>query len=313
MDENILLLEKYFPKNFDELILPVRIKTVLLKTMTKTGFRILLYSSPGTGKTTTSRLMTVGHDVKYLSGSNDFKIDTFRNTVVPFSSGFSVLNKSKTVIIDECENIQDKLQDAFKIVLDKCMNVNYIFITNEIEKVNEAIRSRCTNLDYDFIGTELEEQKKNFIQFCLNVCKSENINFDKKGMNTLFRVNFPDFRHVLVHLQEIKDSNEDVTFENIKKLVDSGKQNIELYSIIENLSLNGKEFYEEMTKFKGKERESLLSLGEPFFEYLNSKELYNKTLEAAIIVDKYSTNFVSSIGKFGTLLACIVELRSIFR
>ena len=107
-------------KNFDELILPARIKTVLLKTMTKTGHRILLYSSPGTGKTTTSRLMTVGHDVKYLSGSNDFKIDTFRNIVVPFSSGFSVLGKSKTVIIDECENIAKQL--SFKIEIKEIKN-----------------------------------------------------------------------------------------------------------------------------------------------------------------------------------------------
>jgi hypothetical protein len=50
-----------------------------------------------------------------------------------FASGMSVMQKQKTVIIDEAENIRNNLFDAFKIILDKCVNVNFIFITNEIE------------------------------------------------------------------------------------------------------------------------------------------------------------------------------------
>lgn len=315
MDKQITILEKYFPKDWDDLILPTKIKNILTESKQKSGYRLLLFSSPGTGKTTTSRIMSAGSDyeVMYLSGSNDFKIDTLRNKVMAFASGMSVMQKKKTIIIDEFENIRDNLQDAFKIILDKCLNVNFIFITNEVEKVNTAVRSRCTNIDYDFNGEELEEQKGNFINFALKVCEKENIKFDNKGMKALYQLNFPDFRHLLVNLEQIKDAKEDVTFENVKKFSESGKQNKELYDIIENPSVTGKDFYLEITKFKGKERECLTSLGEPFFEYLNAEEKYEKTLEAAIIVAKYSDMFVTSINKFVTFVSCVIELKTIFR
>jgi len=315
MNKETTLLEKYFPKDFDGLKLPTRIKQVILETQKKEGYRLLMYSSPGTGKTTTSRLLTIGpeYETMYLSGSNDFKIDTLRSKVMSFASGFSVLGKKKCVIIDEFDGVRNDLQIAFKIILDQCKKVNFIFITNEIEKINEAVRSRCTNLEYDFSGKDLEEQKLTFIDFAINVCKTEKIVFDKEGMKALFQLDFPDFRHLLVNLQLIKDANEQITAANIKKFAECGRQNIELYNIIETPGINGKDLYEELTKFKGKERECFLSLGEPFFNYLNNKNLFDKTLESAIIVSKYSDSFVQSINKFVTLMSCVIELKALFR
>ncbi len=315
MEKQITLLEKYFPKTWDDLILPTRIKRILTENRDKSGYRLLLHSSPGTGKTTTARLICQGTDneVMYLSGSNDFNIETFRSKVMSFSGGMSVLRKQKTVIIDECENIRNNIFDAFKILLDQCVKVNFIFITNEVEAVNEAIRSRCTNIEYDFTNEDLTEQKKNFVGFVVNVCKNENIVYDNKGIKALFELNFPDFRHVLVNLQQIKDVNESVTFENIKKLTESGKQMLDLYEVVENPAINGKDLYGELTKFKGKEKECFLSLGEPFFEYLNNKNLHDKTLDVAIIISKYSDMYVTSINKFVTLMACIIEIKSNFR
>jgi replication-associated recombination protein RarA len=311
----ITLLEKYFPKNWDDLILPQRIKNILNENRSKKGFRLLLHSSPGTGKTTTSRIMTTGdeYQVMYLSGSNDFNIETFRNKVVGFASGMSVLKKQKTIIIDESENIRDNLQDSFKIILDQCVNVNFIFITNEIGKMNEAIRSRCTNIEYDFSGEDLIEQQRNFINFTINICKTEKIEYDKAGIKALYQLNFPDFRHLLVNLQQIVDSHEPVTLESIKKFSESGKKIFELYDIVQNPGINGKDLYAEMSKFKGKEKECFLSLGEPFFEYLNEKNFYDKTLEVAIIISKYCDSYNNTINKFVSLLSCIVELKSLFR
>jgi len=313
--KKITLLEKYFPKTWDDLILPKRIKKILSENREKSGYRLLLHSSPGTGKTTTSRLICQGteNEIMYLSGSNDFNIELFRSKVMSFASAMSVLKKQKTIIIDESENIRDNLQDAFKIILDKCVGVNFIFITNEVEKINDAIRSRCTNIEYDFGNDDLIEQKQNFIAFAIKICKDENILYDNKGLKALFNLNFPDFRHLLINLQQIQDANENVTFENVSKFSESGKQIIELYEIVENPAINGKDLYSELTKFKGKEKECFLSLGEPFFTYLNKKNLFDKTLSVAIIVSKYSDSYVISINKFVTLMACIIELKSLFK
>jgi len=315
MQKELTLLEKYFPTEWEQLILPLRIKTILEETKNKSGYRLLLHSSPGTGKSTTSRLICKGpeYDVLYLSGSNDFNISVLRDKVYTFASGMSVMKKQKVIIIDEADRIRNDLQDAFKILLDKATNASFIFITNEISKINEAVKSRCTNLDYDFTNSDLLEHKKNFINFIVKVCKDENIQYDNPGVKYLFQTNFPDFRHVLVQLQQIKDSKDTLTIEAIKKFSESGKQMIELYTFLMNLNLDAKEFYFEASKFKGKEQECLTSLGEPFFQYLNDKGLYDQTLNSAIIVSKYSNMYLSTINKFTTFLSCLVELKTIFR
>jgi replication factor C subunit 3/5 len=257
--------------------------------------------------------MTLNDDRLYLSGSNDFKIDTLRNRIYGFASGFGVDDKSKTVIIDECENIRNDLQDAFKIVLDQSVSTNFIFITNEVEKINPALKSRCTNIDYDFSGELLEEQKLNYINFIITICTNEGIKFENKGVKKLFLLNYPDFRHVLVNLQELQNKGLDVTAENVKTLTISGKQDTELYNILMTPSIQGKEFYAAASKYSGKEREIFITLGEPFFEFLNSKNLHDKTLEVAIIVSNYSNQYVVSINKFVTMMACFVEIKSLFK
>ncbi len=277
--------------------------------------RFMLGDFTVTHNTTTARLMTAGpsNEVLYLSGSNDFNIETLRGKVMQFATGMSVLQKQKTIVIDEAENLRDNIQDAFKIIFDKCVSVNFIFITNEVEKLNDAVRSRSTHIDYDFAGENLEEQKKNFVSFTLNVCKKENIVYEGPGIKALLDLNFPDFRHLLVNLQQIIDTKETITVESVKKFSESGKQMLELYKLVENPAINGKEFYSEMTKFKGKEKECFLSLGEPFFQYLNDKNMFSKTLESATIVSKYSDSYVISINKFVSLLTCVIELKSLFR
>lgn len=310
------LMEKYFPKKWEDVKLPESIRKLLFEMQNQVGYRLLMYGSPGLGKSTTARMLVSDVDkfeTLYLSGSNDFTIDTLRTKVMQFASGFSINNKQKTCIIDECENLRDNIQDTFKIILDQCRKVNFIFITNEVERVNPALRSRCTCIEYDFSGEAMKEQQKNYIKYIIQICKEENIQADNAGIKYLYSRLFPDFRHLLVTLQQLKDSNQHLTVETLKQISENGKQDTELYSMIEDLSINGRQLYEGLSKRKGKERECFISLGEPFFEYLNDKEKYDKTLQVAVIVSKYSEMYNTSINKFVTFLGCINELRSIFR
>lgn len=311
----ITLLEKYFPKTLEEVQLPASIKLELQKKTEQVGYRLLFYSTPGTGKTSTARVLASGSnkEVMYLSGSNDFNVEVYRNKILPFASGFSVLNKQKFIIIDEAENIRDNLQDAFKIVLDQCTKVNFIFITNEVEKMNGAILSRCAKFDYNFVGDNLIEQKKNYLFFIKNICEKEKIKYETSGLSTIMKTTFPDFRNTLVQLEQIQDTGLSLTEDNINRFSDVGKQMIDLYDLVENPAIGGKEFYTEISKFKGKEKDCLLSLGEPFFIYLNNKNLHDKTIDVALILSRYYDQFLNSMNKFVTFTACVVEIKTLFR
>jgi replication-associated recombination protein RarA len=313
MAEKKTLLEIYAPKSLKDLYLPKRIHTLLEETTVgKSGWKVFQAGSPGTGKTSVGRELSRGGDVLYLSGSNDFNVDVMRSKVYPFVSGHSVLGKQKFLVIDECENIPNKLQDGFKIVLDTAKSVNFVFNTNEPEMVNTAIKSRCINIAYDYQREEVKEQQVHYITYATRICNENGIKWDNRGIKLLFQMNFPDFRHLLVMLQQFIDSKRDVIEDNVTILSENGTANVELYKLIEE-EHNPQAFYEKATSWKGKERECLISLGEPYFTWLNKRGKFEQTLAAASIVADYSFKFVTTINKFGTFFACLCELKTVFR
>ena len=312
------LIQKYYLKTWDDLILPENVKKALESIRSTKGYRLLLYSSPGCGKTTTARLMAKDDSLLYLSGSNDFTIDVLRNKVMTFATGMSIDSKAKTIVIDEFENIRDNLQDTFKIILDQCKNTNFIFCTNEVEKIITPIKSRCTMFDYDFVNDNLQEHKLNYKKWVVKICKEISVEHDieltSPGITLLIKNNFPDFRHTLVILQQIIDSGIKIINEqSISNLSENSKQLVELYDIIMNPKIHSDVLYQEICKYRSMERDAMMSLSEPFFKYLNDKELYDKTIEVADIMSKYYTYFHTSMNRFVTFFSCIIQLKTLFR
>lgn len=289
-------------------------------TLDKDG-RFLLGDFTVTHNTSTAKIMSSSDSVKYLSGSNDFNIDTLREKVYSFAGHKSVTGQQKTIIIDEFENIRDNIQDAFKIILDQAKSTNFIFCTNEVEKVNSAVRSRCTNFEYDFINSNYEEFFKLYSgwlgKIVREILQDKGIEYSKEihgpALVEIRKNNFPDFRHTLVTLQSIIDSEQDITVESVSKCSVNTKQLVELYKLVMDQTIPPDKLYGEICKYKDTEKDALLSLGEPFFKYLNDRGLYDKTIMVATVVSKYCDSYLVSINKFVTFMACINELRTIFR
>ncbi len=93
-----------------------------------------------------------------------------RDSIYPFISSHShILNKQKTVIIDESERMSPKIQDTWKVVLDQAVNVNFIFITNEIEQLTPYIKSRFDRVEFNYKEDELQKQKINYINNIIDI------------------------------------------------------------------------------------------------------------------------------------------------
>lgn len=308
----LTLVEKYYPKDFTQLYLPARIQDVLQKNSERKGYRLLFYGPAGTGKTSSARLLNPKDkfEILFKSGSNDFSLQTMRDSIYPFISSHShILNKQKTVIIDESERMSPKIQDTWKVVLDQAVNVNFIFITNEIEQLTPYIKSRFDRVEFNYKEDELQKQKINYINNIINICKNENIPYKDDGIRALFIKNFPDFRQILRVLQQFIDTKQEVNLINVKSLVESAQKDVELYKIFE--IQDPQKFYEKATEYKGREKETLISLGEPFFEYLNDLGKFDKTLKCSVIVSSYSNQYITTFNKFVCLFSCLTELKNI--
>lgn len=314
MENNLTLSQKYYPTEFSQLYLPDRIKDLIAKNKDRKGYRLLFYGPAGTGKSSTARLITPKDkfEVLFKSGSNDFSIQTLRESIYPFiASHAHIVGKQKVVIIDECERMSPKIQDAWKVILDQAVGINFIFITNEIEQLTPFVKSRFDKIEFNYREDELKQQKINYINNIINICKAENITYKDDGIRELFIKNFPDFRQILRVLQQFIDTGEEVNLVNVKSMIESSLKDLELYKIFE--ITDAQKFYEKATEYKGREKETLISLSEPFFEYLNDLGKFDKTLKCAVVVANYSNQYITTFNKFVCLFSCLTEIKNILQ
>jgi len=310
---NEKLIVKYGVKTIDDMQLPTRIMD-LVNAKSESVYRFLFYSTPGTGKTTLAKMLTKGMNILYLSGSNDFDVNTMRTKVYPFCQKHSIDNKPKVCIIDECDNINKKIQESFKILTDSTIkSVRFIFITNNIDKIDTAVFSRFTKINFNFTANELTEQQGNYVKFAVDICKAENIGFDKDGMMEMYKKFFPDFRQMIDTLENFKLTNQKITASTIRQSdIVAGIQIVEIYDLImKPKDYDPKSVYTLLSKYKNQEIDVLNSLCNPFFTYLNNLGKYSTTLEVAEIMNKYCVEYSQTMNKFALLISCINELRKI--
>ena len=150
------LERKYAPKSINEVIFPndlieARIKRIIAGPHFE---HLLFYGHPGTGKSSTAQLIPREIEKKqnayviYRDGSHSRSIDDIRSLVSQvhlFPCG-----KVHYVIIDEAENLTSDAQKCLKEIMQRAsFQSMFILITNEIEKINDAIGSRCRKINFD--------------------------------------------------------------------------------------------------------------------------------------------------------------------
>ena len=87
-----LWTERYRPSQLDELILPDRISRKLENGL---YMNFLFYGSPGTGKTSTAKVLAGDNPYMYINCSVETGVDTVRSKIMEFCSTLSVMDGQK--------------------------------------------------------------------------------------------------------------------------------------------------------------------------------------------------------------------------
>jgi len=196
---------KYTPTSIKDLIIPEQTKSYLLDCVSKEDIpNLLLYSSPGRGKTSTAYALChdIGAEYLYINGSMETSIEVLRNKVTQFATSFSMDGCKKTVIMDESDRISSNAADSIKGLLDQVVNhCRFIFTTNNFSKIIDPIKSRCHIINFDF---SKEESKKLMVLYFKRlqwILNNESVTYDKKILAEFVQNNYPDFRKTLNKLQ----------------------------------------------------------------------------------------------------------------
>jgi replication factor C subunit 2/4 len=208
-------VEKYRPKNLDDIIQQDEVVKVLKNTLVTGELpHLLLFGPPGTGKTSTILAIAlqlfgprVIHErVIELNASDERGIGIVRDTIITFAK-ISIGSKDpkypcpnfKIIILDEADAMTPEAQAALRKAIEKMSGITrFCFICNYISKIIDPISSRCTQFRFKPI------QKHEIFKKLTTIAKNESINIDDECINKIVDISEGDVRRSIMTLQNTK-------------------------------------------------------------------------------------------------------------
>jgi replication factor C subunit 3/5 len=208
MNTGYVWVEKYRPKNLEDIVLDPFNKQILKNIIDKLYFpNLLLYGPPGTGKTTTIINLIDAYQEKmniknkdliiHLNASDERGIDIIRNQINYFVNSKPLFNDGmKFVILDEVDYMTKNAQQALRYLLQNyTSNVRFCLICNYISKIDEGLQNEFLRLRFNQLP------KEEIISFLNNISICENLNLPINKLSCIQKLYKSDIRSMINFIQ----------------------------------------------------------------------------------------------------------------
>jgi DNA polymerase III delta prime subunit len=194
MKENSLFVEKYRSKVLDEYIGNEQLKQIVSQYINNNDIQnLLLYGTPGTGKTTLAKLIVnnINCDFLYINASDERGIDTIRDKVQGFASSAS-FKPLKIIILDEADFLTIQAQASLRNIIETySRTTRFILTCNYLERIIDPLQSRCQVLKIT------PPSKKEVAQHVADVLDQEDISYENFNIAFIVNKHYPDIRKIL--------------------------------------------------------------------------------------------------------------------
>lgn len=313
---NMLWTETLRPQKLEHVILLPRIQQELEKGLVD---NILFFSSPGTGKTTLTRIMSQGHETLTINASEERGIDVIRDKVIGFASQSSLFGGKeliKVVVLEECDNMTLDAWNALRATMEKFhRTVRFIANCNYIDKVPEPIQSRFNCIPVSPINHDEEvflfSGYRNRIGLIL---KANGILIpDMNVLDEFIKADFPDLRSLVKKCQQLFNRGvKELTMENVRVTLDDGG----LFALLLDPNSQPWDNYTKLAgEWKNKADDGILLIANKFPEYLRmaAPQQINKLPNIIVTCADYIDKAVRSTDKLITFLALVFTIQQILR
>ena len=194
MKENSLFVEKYRSKTLDEYVGNEQLKQIVAQYIEKNDLQnLLLYGTPGTGKTTLAKLIVNNFncDFLYINASDERGIDTIRDKVQGFASSAS-FKPIKIIILDEADFLTIQAQASLRNIIETySRTTRFILTCNYLERIIDPLQSRCQVLKIT------PPSKREVAQHVSIILDKEDINYELEDLVLVVNKHYPDVRKIL--------------------------------------------------------------------------------------------------------------------
>ena len=192
--EHSLWVEQYRSKTLDEYVGNEQLKQIVSKYIANNDLQnLLLYGTPGTGKTTLAKLIVNNFDCDYLyiNASDERGIDTIRDKVQGFASSAS-FKPIKIVILDEADFLTIQAQASLRNIIETySRTTRFILTCNYLERIIDPLQSRCQVLKIT------PPSKKDVARHVSVILDKEEINYELDDLVLIVNKHYPDVRKIL--------------------------------------------------------------------------------------------------------------------
>ena len=316
--KSLILWEKWRPRTLEDIILLPRIRKQFESGVSQ---HYIFYGHWGTGKTSLARILIgkYSKDKPFMevNCSEETSIDFLRDEISSFCKTkpmFEGDSDIKYVFLDEFERVSSNFQDAFKAFIEKYNDkVRFIITTNHIEKIGSGLKSRIKTINFDCQSLDEERylKKEIFMRIQKEILPKEEKEISKEDLVRIVSKKFPDFRSILVEIQDFLETGNSEITGNI-----SNKIKIELYNTIFDKKIDYNKTYRFLMNTFGPEKidQMIKLLGRPFVEYVIEKNpnLSTKLFDCNFIISDYSQLLETSTDPIILGMTIIGKFRNLF-
>ena len=293
---NSLWVEKYRPKNVNELAAPKQLKIFLQNVIDTNDIpHLLLHGSPGTGKNSIVSILQNNLKSVFLTinASEERGIDVIRDKVQIFARTAAFDDSLKVVVLNEADGLNYVAQDSLRELMETSSKYcRFIFTCNYIGRISDAIRSRCKEF-------ELSPNLKEVANRIIEILENENVNYTDNFIISLIKKYGTDIRKMINECQSLNSIYDELN----EDIISSDNKYVEYFDKIFN---NSKSLKDISAVIKS------MIFSEDVYTALNDYIInkYNKIELVIIIADHaYKSKFVAD--KDLILMSCILTLKDL--